>query len=50
MQLFTEMSFDMLEVPEDEMFRIERKTLKLPEYYEMNGTGIKDVGGSKKRK
>jgi len=86
MQLFTEMSIEMLEVPENEMFRIEHKTLKLPEYapifsstkcafcgekvmatrikerdgkpacipcagaeyYEMNGTGIKDVGGSKK--
>ncbi len=86
MQLFTEMSFDMLEVPEDEMFRIDRKTIQLPEYapifsstkcafcgekvmatrlkerdgkpacipcaaaeyYEMNGTGIKKVGVSKK--
>jgi len=86
MQLFTEMSIKMLEVPEDEMFRTERKTLKLPEYapvfsstkcafcgenvmatrikerdgkpacipcagaeyYEMNGTGIKDVEGRKK--
>lgn len=86
MQLFTEMSLEMLEVPENEMFRIEHKTIRLPEYapifsstkcafcgekvmatrikerdgkpacipcagakyYEMNGTGIKDVGGSKK--
>jgi formylmethanofuran dehydrogenase subunit E len=32
MQLFTEMSIEMLKVPEDEMFRTERKTLKLPEY------------------
>ncbi len=31
-QLFTEMSFEMLDVPEDEMFRIERKTIRLPEY------------------
>ena len=86
MQLSTEMSFDHLDVPENEMFRIERKTIRLPEYapifsstkcafcgekvmatrikdrdskpacipcagteyYEMNGTGIKDVGGRKK--
>jgi len=86
MQLSTEMSFDHLDVPEDEMFRIERKTIRLPEYapifsstkcafcgenvmatrikerdgkpacipcagaeyYEMNGTGIKDVRGRKK--
>jgi hypothetical protein len=30
--LFTELSFAMLDVPEDEMFRIERKTIQLPEY------------------
>jgi formylmethanofuran dehydrogenase subunit E len=31
-QLFTELSFEMLDVPEDEMFRTERKTIRLPEY------------------
>ena len=31
-QLFTELSIEMLDVPEDEMFRIERKTVRLPEY------------------
>ena len=31
-QLFTELSIEMLDVPEDEMFRIERKTIRLPEY------------------
>ncbi|HJH27782.1 MAG TPA: formylmethanofuran dehydrogenase [Methanophagales archaeon] len=31
-QLFTEMSFEMLDVPEDEMFRTERKMIRLPEY------------------
>lgn len=32
MQLSTEMSFDHLDVPEDEMFIIEHKTIKLPAY------------------
>ena len=31
-QLFNRMSFEMLDVPEEEMFRIERKATKLPEY------------------
>jgi len=31
-QLFAVMSFEMLDVPEDKMFRIERKTIRLPEY------------------
>ena len=31
-QLFTEMSFEMLDVPEAKMFRIARKTIRLPEY------------------
>lgn len=32
MQLFTEMSFEMLDVPEDEMFTIKHKTINLPAY------------------
>ncbi len=82
-QLYTEMGFELLEVPEDEMFIIERKKIKVPDYapiftsercsfcgekvmasrikerdgkpacipcanadyYEMNGAGIKEVGG-----
>jgi formylmethanofuran dehydrogenase subunit E len=31
-QLFTEMSFEQLDVPEDEMFMIEHKTIKMPAY------------------
>ncbi len=30
-QLFNRMTFEMLDVPEEEMFRIERKTIKVPE-------------------
>jgi formylmethanofuran dehydrogenase subunit E len=32
MQLFTEMSFEHVDVPEDEMFMVEHKTIKLPAY------------------
>lgn len=31
-QLFTEMSFEQLDVPEDELFMIEHKTIKVPAY------------------
>jgi formylmethanofuran dehydrogenase subunit E len=32
MQLFTEMSFEHLDVPDDELFIIQRKTIKMPAY------------------
>jgi len=32
MELFSEMSFKELEVPEEEMFKIERKRIEVPEY------------------
>ncbi len=32
MQLFEEMAFELLEVNDDEIFKIEHKTIKLPEY------------------
>jgi formylmethanofuran dehydrogenase subunit E len=32
MQLFSEMSFEHLDVPEDEMFMVEHKTIKMPAY------------------